>query len=185
MINHISIGVHNPENVANILAEIWDGYVFPFPPSPDSFIVLADDGRGTAIEVTPIDIVLQPGEGLPEEEGFTTSTPTEEFEARFLRNGDPTAYVPTHLALNTYLSEAEVKRIANRERWRNLTCNRGEGLFQLIEVWIENRFLLEVFTPEMTRRYIEVLEPRFMAELMDMPVPSRSFQPAGDISVAV
>ena len=50
MINHISIAVNDPKKVADVLAEIWDGAVYPFPPAPDSFIVLADDGRGTAVE---------------------------------------------------------------------------------------------------------------------------------------
>lgn len=182
MINHISIGVHNPEKVANFIAEIWDGYVLPFPPSPESFIVLADDGKGTAVEVTPSDIVLEPGEGYPAEQGFTSSTPTEEFEARFQRSGQTPEYVATHLALNTYLSESEVKKIANREGWRNLTCNRGEGLFQLVEVWVEDRFLLEVFTPEMTRRYQEVLEPRAMAEAMNITLPPKTIQPVSEIA---
>jgi hypothetical protein len=30
MINHISISAHNPEKVANVFAELWNGYVFPF-----------------------------------------------------------------------------------------------------------------------------------------------------------
>ncbi|HEY0658150.1 MAG TPA: hypothetical protein VGD05_06735 [Pyrinomonadaceae bacterium] len=47
MINHISIGVNNPEKVAGVLAELWDGYAFPFPPSPNSYFVLAGDGTGS------------------------------------------------------------------------------------------------------------------------------------------
>jgi len=49
MINHISISAHNPERVANVLAELWNGYTFPFPACPNSFIALADDGRGTMV----------------------------------------------------------------------------------------------------------------------------------------
>jgi len=52
MINHISISAHNPEKVANVFAELWNGYVFPFMACPDSFIVLAGDRNGTAIEIT-------------------------------------------------------------------------------------------------------------------------------------
>ncbi len=37
MINHISIAVHNPKKVADVIAELWDGIVVPFPPAPDSF----------------------------------------------------------------------------------------------------------------------------------------------------
>ena len=32
MINHISISANDPQRVANVLAEIWDGIVYPFPP---------------------------------------------------------------------------------------------------------------------------------------------------------
>ena len=70
MINHISIAVNNPEKVADVLAELWDGYAFPFPPSPNSYFVIANDGKGTAVEVTPINTVLVPGEGFPPEENF-------------------------------------------------------------------------------------------------------------------
>jgi len=58
MINHISIAVKEPKRVAEVLAEIWNGVVYPFPPAPGSFIVLADDGRGTAVEITPAGTVL-------------------------------------------------------------------------------------------------------------------------------
>ncbi len=173
MINHISVGVNNPENVANVLAELWNGYAFPFPPSPDSFIVFADDGRGTAVEFTPINIELVPGTGFPPEENFSLETRTEEFEATFQFSKNAPNYVSTHLALNTNLSEEEVKAIATREGWRVLTCNRGEGLFQLIEVWVENRFMIEVFTPEMTARYVEIVTPQNWANFLQIPFTPR------------
>ena len=65
MINHISIAANEPERVANFLAELWNGAVYPFPPAPNSFFVTANDGRGSAVEITPIDTILVPGEGLP------------------------------------------------------------------------------------------------------------------------
>jgi hypothetical protein len=173
MINHISVGVHNPENVANVLAEIWNGYAFPFPPSPDSFIVFANDGRGTAVEFTPVNIELIPGTGLPAEENFSIETPTHEFEATFQYGEVTPAYISTHLALNTPLSVEEVKAIANREGWRVLTANRGGGLFQLIEVWVENRFMIEVFTPEMTARYVEMVTPENWANFFNFPFTPR------------
>jgi hypothetical protein len=85
--------------------------------------------------------------------------PTEEYEAKFVKSDFAPQYVATHLNINTQLNEREVKAIAERENWRVLTCNRGEGLFQLIELWIEDRFMLEVMTPEQTARYVEVLHP--------------------------
>jgi hypothetical protein len=167
MINHISIAVSNPEKVANFLAAIWNAAVYPFPPAPNSFIVIANDGRGSAVEITPIDTVLVPGEGFPPEENFDVNTRTEEFEAKFMKSDFVPQYVPTHLNINTQLNEAEVKELANREGWRVLTCNRDRGLFQLIEVWIEDRFMLEVMTPEQTARYVEITRPEFIAKAFE------------------
>ncbi|CAN5750693.1 hypothetical protein BH20ACI4_BH20ACI4_17410 [soil metagenome] len=165
MINHISIAVENPEKVANVLAELWNGMVLPFPPAPDSFIAPANDGRGSAVEVTPLNTILVPGEGLPPEEGFDANTLTEEYEAKFVTSDFSPRYIATHLNINTHLSESEVKEIARREGWRVLTCNRDRGLFQLIEIWIEDRFMLEVMTPEQTARYVEITDPEFIAEV--------------------
>jgi len=161
MINHISIAVNDPERVASVLAEIWDGMVFPFPPAPDSFLVIANDGRGTAVEITPAGTVLVPGEGLPDENDPDVAT--EEFEAQFVQSEFKPTYVATHLNISTKKSIDEIREIAKREGWRVLVCNRGEGLFQLIEVWVENTFMLEVMTPEQTARYVEVIDPEFIA----------------------
>ena len=162
MINHISIAVNEPERVANALAEIWDGMVFPFPPAPGSFFVLANDGRGTAVEITPAGTVLVPGEGLPDDNDLEAAT--EEFEAKFVQSDFRPTYVATHLNISAKKSIEEIREIARREGWRVLVCNRGEGLFQLVEVWIENTFMLEVMTPEQTARYVEITDPEFMAK---------------------
>lgn len=182
MINHISIGVNNPEKVADFLAKIWNGYAFPFPPSPNSYIVLADDGKGTAVEITPANTVLVPGEGFPAEENFDKNTLTGEFEAKFVAGTNFPEYVATHLAVNTHLSETEVLEMAKSENWRTLICNRDEGLFQLIEVWVENRFMLEVFTPAMTERYRKVVQPQFIAEMMQISLPPKPFYPATNLN---
>ena len=160
MINHISIAVNEPERVANVLAELWDGMVFPFPPAPDSFFVLANDGKGTAVEVSPSGTVLIPGEGLPDEND--PSADTSAYEAKFVQSEYVPRYVATHLNISTRKSVEEIREIANREGWRVLLCNRGGGLFQLVEVWVENTFMLEVMTTEQTARYVEITDPAFM-----------------------
>jgi hypothetical protein len=43
MLHHISIAVKNPHHVAEVLAEIRQGNVIPFPPNPGSYVVLAGD----------------------------------------------------------------------------------------------------------------------------------------------
>jgi hypothetical protein len=163
MLNHISISARDPQRVANVLAELWNGIVLPFPPTPNSFFVLANDGRGSAVEVTPIDIVLKPGEQLPSETG--TEALSEDYGAQFVKGEVVPDYVPTHLNINSHLSIDEIKAIGEREGWRTLFCDRGEGLFQLVELWIEDRFLLEVMTPEQTARYVEITDPAFIATM--------------------
>lgn len=169
MLNHISIAVNEPERVANVLAELWDGMVLPFPPAPNSFIVLANDGRGSGVELTPNGTVIVPGEGLPPEDDLSAAT--EEFEAKFVRSDVVPRYVATHLNINTHLSIDEIKAIGKREGWRTLICNRGEGLFQLVEMWIENTFMLEVMTPEQTARYIEITSPDFVTAMFADALP--------------
>jgi hypothetical protein len=172
MINHISIAAENPERVAKVIAELWNGIVLPFPPAPGSFMALANDGRGSGVEITPINTILVPGEGLPPEDGFGIETQTGEYEAKFVQSDSaPPQYVATHLNINTHLSEEEIKEIGRREGWRVLTCNRAEGLFQLVELWIENRFMLEVMTPEQTARYVEITSPEFLAEGLKVYLP--------------
>lgn len=122
--------------------------------------MIANDGKGTAVEISPTGTVLMPGEGLPDENDMDAST--EEFEAKFVQSEFKPRYVATHMNINTKKSIEEIREQANREGWRVLVCNRGRGLFQLIEVWVENTFKFDVMTPEQTERYVEITDPEFM-----------------------
>ena len=173
MINHISFGVQEPEKVANILAELWGGVAMPFPPSPGGYVAFADDGRGTIVELVPIDVNLVPGTGYPDEATFTPETITDDYEATFVAGNETSLFGSVHLNINSPLDEASIKAIARREGWRCFTANRGGGLFQLIELWIENRFMLEVNTPEMTAAYQEMVTPENWAAFLQMPLPPK------------
>lgn len=150
MIHHISIAAKDPQHVASILAQLWQTTAMPFPPFPGAFMVIADDGHGTAIEVGPLGLELIPGT-------------TDDEQVQGIINEAASPYTATHAALSIPLSEAEVKRIAAREGWRVETYDRG-GIFQVIEFWVENRFLIELLTPAMVSRYLEAMTPRNYAE---------------------
>ena len=94
---------------------------------------------------------MVPGVGVPEEEGFTQETITDDFEGTFVPDNEPTLFGSVHVNINSPLDEESIKAIAEREGWRCFTANRGRGLFQLIEFWIEDRFMVEVNTPAMTK----------------------------------
>lgn len=78
--------------------------------------------------------------------------------------------MPTHLNISTNKTIEEVRELADAENWRVLVCNRAEGLFQLVEVWVENSLLLELMTPEQTARYIEITQPDFMKKAFEAPI---------------
>jgi hypothetical protein len=140
MLFHMSIAAHEPQRVAAVIAELWAGEVFRFPPvSDDGWIVLAGDDRRTALEIYPIDTVLRESDGDADAYGEATGR---------------IAYTATHGAIATALDRASVLAIAAREGWPAKYRKRG-GMFGVIELWIEGRQMMEVLTPEMQREYLD------------------------------
>jgi hypothetical protein len=135
MLHHLSISAENPENVAQILAEIMGGIVVPFPPNPGSFMAFALDEHGTEVEIHPAGTRLQ-----PDGTGFLTAPPTER--------------TATHFALSVSTPRERIFEIAQRHGWRCERTRRAE--FPLVEMWIENRTLCELLPPEDAAVYLEV-----------------------------
>ncbi|MEK0446997.1 MAG: hypothetical protein RLZZ399_2318 [Verrucomicrobiota bacterium] len=151
MIHHISIPAQSPNHVARVLAELLGGIVTPFGPYPNSFIAWAGDETGTAIEVFPIGTEMVPDSGPG--------------QARFRHHTHASGFTATHAAVSVPLSEAEVLALAKKEGWRAVRLSRGWN--DVIELWIENRVLLEVMTPPMredffraVREWLPQMRPR-------------------------
>lgn len=147
MIYHISIAATNPLHVAQVLAELWRGQVMPFPDDEDSYVALSLDAYGTLIVVHPRQLELVPGsngKGVQHRKTSPSST-----------------YSAFHAAVSVPISEAEIRSIADREGWRVSHSNRGE-YFDLIELWVENHQLLELFPPEIEADYLAALK-QFLA----------------------
>jgi len=134
MIFHASIPADEPERVARVLASLWKTDYFPFV-FPDSYIVIADDDRGTEIEVCRRGYQLVPAAA----------------EVGLANAPSPSAYNEVHLNIATPLSVEEVLELAQREGWIARICDRK--FFNLVEFWIENRFLLELVPDEEAARY--------------------------------
>lgn len=138
MLFHASIPANDPQRVANVIAEIWKGEAFRFPPWPGAFVAMAGDDRGSTVEVYPRGQVIAPGEGdaAARPSALQSGASQSEF----------------HLAIATARSAQEVLAIAQREGWRAVRCSRG-GFFDVIELWVEGSLLVEVLTPEMQQDY--------------------------------
>lgn len=138
MIFHASIPARDPERVATVIAEIWGGEAFLFPPWPDAWIAMAGDERGSAIEVYSHHQAMVPGEGGA--------------MARPQAIDAPQRYSCFHLAVATRLAPEQILAIGSREGWRAVRCSRG-GVFDVIELWIEDSLMIEVLSPDMQQDY--------------------------------
>ena len=145
MIHHVSIPALDPRRVACVLAELWGGTALPFPGLEGAYWAGPGDCAGTMVDVYPADTWIVPGQG---------DAPSE-FE-RGMPASSPSA---THLLIGVSASKQAVLAVAARERWRAVACSRQNGAFDLIELWIENRLLLEVLTPEDEGRYRAFMAP--------------------------
>ena len=132
---HMSIDAHTPQHVASVLAHIINGTALPFPPCPGAFIVFAQTDDGTAIEVYPAGMQVQRG---PDQIAFVQGPATSDS-------------VASHICLTSDLSEAQLLDIGTQNGWTARTCNRGP--FSCVEIWLEDRVLIEALDPAMTADY--------------------------------
>ncbi|XGV99878.1 MAG: hypothetical protein ACAF41_13220 [Leptolyngbya sp. BL-A-14] len=156
MLHHFSIAAENPVRVAQALADLLNGEFAPFPPHPGSFMALSLDNYGTMIEVYPAETELMPGFGAE--------------QVTFSSNAFASPFSATHVAISVPLSQEEIEGIAAREGWRAVRCNR-DGFFDVIEVWVENKLMLEFLTPAMAAKYVDFMQPENLAKFL---------APAGD-----
>jgi hypothetical protein len=148
MIHHISIAAHQPQHVAEVLAEICQGQAVPFPDHEGSYIALTFDAHGTMIEVLPWGTELKPSEAT-----WSDSNP------------QPSTYSAFHAAISVPTSEAKIYAIAKREGWYIETCDR-KGYFSVIEVWVENQQLLEFLPSTFAAQYLAFTQPEALKQLM-------------------
>jgi len=151
MIHHLSFPAIVPEHVAQVLAEIWGGKAFPFPPHPGSYMVLTLDEYGTMIEIYPIGTELVPG--------------MEQAQVLFSFNALSPVHSATHAAISVPITEAQIQQIADRENWRCVRCDR-DSYFEVIEFWVENRFMLELLPPSFAARYTSFMQPANLQRMM-------------------
>ncbi len=135
MLLHLSLNASDPEGVAGFLAVLLGGKAMPFPPFEGSWIAFSAADDGTAIEVYPLVHRLKAG---PVQ---LACTPGEA--------DDRPSYV--HAAIASSLAEQAIRALAEERGWLARRCNRGP--FECIEVWLENRLLVEVLDTAMLADY--------------------------------
>jgi hypothetical protein len=147
---HASIPADDPKRVAAVLAEILGGEALRFPPAgPDGWMAWSGDGE-VEIEIAPRGAVIRYGE----QQGDWTPGPAS------------SRHSEVHLAIGVERPAAEVIAIAERAGWPTRACDRGGGVFQLTEVWVEGVFMIEILDPVQTARYRQVVTPENWKRLL-------------------
>jgi hypothetical protein len=157
MIVHVSIPSSRPRETAELLAKLVGGAAIPFPPIPGGWVAVPQDGSGQTIEVYPLGTVARPGVGEPDPSVTTPPFRTKPWEVQI--GQDPLQGMASahHLALATKLSREEVLRLGEERGLRAVACERG-GIFGVVELWIENQFLVEVVTEPELERYLAFMK---------------------------
>jgi hypothetical protein len=152
MIHHLSISAENPQHVAQVLAEILDGQPTPHPFSPGGYTVFLFDEHGTEVEVYPLGTEITPGD-------------SDEKRA-YIKNPAASRFTATHIIMSVPTSVEKIEEIAAREGW---LMERASFGFDYLLLWVENRLLLELLTPEMTVQYKAVTHPENLRKIFVFP----------------
>lgn len=167
MIHHISLCANDPGQVARVLAALIGGRAFRFPgPLPDAFMAVSGDPHGTMIEVYAEDVVMEPGSG---------DAPVE------YRRAEPERrFVGAHALLSVPHDLETVERIGAAAGWRTRLFARARpgqpAAFHVVELWVENRILLEIVPAGMIEVYERYMQPERLEALglalADTPAPA-------------
>jgi hypothetical protein len=167
MIAHVSIPARDPRAVAQVFGAIIDGLVMPFPVVEGAWVAIARDGSGLGVEVVPEACAHHLGHGDPD--GRVAQGPmVMPWEVQIRPDGDPQDASGFHVAITSKLSVDEILAIGREQGWRAVHCDRG-GVFDLVELWIDNRSLVEVLPPGGTARYLAFYTPQVAGAMFAGP----------------
>jgi hypothetical protein len=139
MIAHASLPAVDCAKVARVLAQMMGGGALRFPPGgPDAWNCWSR-GNDFQVVVTPCGQVMVEG---PREQVWVRREPP---------HSEDRAY-ESHFAIAVERSSVDIVGIARTAGWHARVCNRG-GLFELVEVWVENAYLVEVLDPAQMADY--------------------------------
>ena len=144
MIFHLSINAIDPAKVAAVLAELLgaDDIAAPTPPFPaGARMVCRFDDRGSMVEITPADVAFASGP-----DGEVQFVPASAAD----RSG-------FHGLFMAAVAEDRVIEIAEKAGWTSTLVDAGP--FRVVNVWVEDRQLIEFTTPELVGDYLALYGP--------------------------
>lgn len=164
MIAHFSLPAREPERTARAFAQIIDGIAMPFPVVPGAWVAIARDGSGVGVEVLPERSAHNKGKGDRDPARSANGPEVMPWEVQIRPDGAPQDASGFHVAITSDLSAEAIIELGREHGWRAVSCDRG-GVFDLVELWIDNRFLVEVLPPEGTARYRAFYKPEVAGQM--------------------
>jgi hypothetical protein len=141
LIAHASMPADNPKMAATILAEIMNGEAIPFPPAGrNAWAAWSGDGE-INIEIVQRGMTIH-----YDEDAEAGGWRPDAFKGRRSE---------VHLAICVDRPETEILAIAKRVGWPARHCERGGGVFNLVEVWVDGCFMIEFLDRAQTALYKE------------------------------
>lgn len=171
MIAHFSIPARDTRRTAELFGRIIDGTVMPFPVVPGAWVAIANDGSGVGVEVVPAATAHHAGSGDRDPGRSANGPEVMPWETQIRQDGDEVSPSALHVAMTTALSAEEIVALGRAEGWRAVHCDRG-GVFDLVELWVDNRVLVEVLPPEGTARYLAFYNPSVAGRMFAGPPPA-------------
>lgn len=168
MIAHFSIPAREPRRCAELFAKLIDGVAMPFPVVPGGWVAIARDGSGTGVEVLPEASAHNQGAGERDPERSAAGPEVMPWETQIRQDGTAQAASGFHVAISSPLSVEEIVALGRSEGWRTVHCDRG-GVFDLVELWVDDRYLIEVMPPAGLARYLEFYRPDVAGRMFGSP----------------
>ncbi len=147
---HLSISARDPKMASGVLAGIMGGEAMPFPPFPESWIAFSEADDGSAIEVYPLTHRIHPGD-----ETIACSVGAPDNTKSFV-----------HAAITSPHARRKIMDLAESAGWLTRICNRGP--YECVEVWVENRLLVEVLDPDMQADYSKSMSMQNWADMFGL-----------------
>jgi hypothetical protein len=138
VIAHVSLPADDCAQVARVLAAMLGGDALGFPPGGPGAYNCWSRSNDFQIVVTPRGNLIVEG---PTEQGWVSRP-----------RADGERASECHVAIAVERDASEILALAQAAGWHARVCNRG-GLFDLVEVWVENAYLIEFLDPTQLARY--------------------------------
>lgn len=156
LIAHVSIPADDPKRAAEGIADIMQGEAMPFPPGgPNAWVAWSGDGE-IDLEIVPRGQLIHRGDA----------------EAEWRPGGARSPLTETHVAIGVDRGADDIIAVAAKYNWPARRCERGGGLFALVEVWVEGVFLIEFLDPAQTAHYRTIATPAKWKEQLAMHAPA-------------